>query len=35
MSGVTGAVKAQHDVSGELASLKVGDWSALEATGQG
>jgi len=30
MSGVTGAVKAQRDVSGELASLKVGDWSALE-----
>jgi len=35
MSGVTGAVKAQRDVSGELASLKVGDWSALEAPGQG
>jgi len=34
MSGVTGAVKASRDVSGELASLKVGDWSALEATGQ-
>ena len=32
LSGVTGAVKAQRDVSGDLASLKVGDWSALEAT---
>jgi nitrite reductase (NADH) large subunit len=32
MSGVTGAVKAQRDVSGALASLKVGDWSALEGT---
>jgi hypothetical protein len=31
MSGVTGAVKAQRDVTAELASLKVGDWSALEA----
>jgi NADPH-dependent 2,4-dienoyl-CoA reductase/sulfur reductase-like enzyme len=32
MSGVTGAVKAGRDVSGEIASLKVGDWSALETT---
>jgi len=31
MSGVTGAVKARRDVSAELASLKVGDWSALES----
>lgn len=33
MSSATDAVKAQRDVSGELASLKVGDWSALEVTG--
>ncbi|NJN39840.1 MAG: FAD-dependent oxidoreductase, partial [Gammaproteobacteria bacterium] len=30
MSSVTDAVKAQRDVSGELAPLKGGDWSALE-----
>ncbi len=30
MSSVTGAVKAQRDVSSALASLKAGDWSALE-----
>jgi hypothetical protein len=30
-SGVTGAAKAQRDVTAERASLTVGDWSAPES----